>query len=200
MNNQNSTEPKLQPPGAGLPLFQKLFLKYWLGPVVSLKSTPAQDRKMYELITRKMIDSISKVPIEKRNIKVLVNPIPALEDSSRNWSLNGVMEHLLIVSKGIEAIILSLSEGKPVNYVVDIAKVKPTGVTQDLFKEFSEYAPGLFQSMDKKLSQPGFDIHSKTKHHHPWFGPIAPKQWYWLLSSHQGIHYKQVKGILKGLE
>ena len=191
--------PKLQAPGAGLPLVQRIFLKLWLGPVTS-KKTPASDtRKLYESINIKIIEKVSKIPTEKRNTKILISPVHGLEDSSRFWSLNGTLEHLLIVGKGLEGIILSLAAGKVPPTVIDIAQVKPSHPHQSYLEEFQSYAPGLLTRIDAGLKKPGMNIDSTLTHLHPWFGPFTAKQWYWLLAAHQGLHYTQIKKIIRGL-
>ena len=198
-NTQSPFEPKLQAPGAGLPLFQTVFLKLVVGPVLSKIKTPAQNKIEYELLVRKLIGRISQVSEENRKARILVDPLPGLEDSSRFWSLNGVLEHLLIVSKSMEIIILSLSAGKVPPEKADIAKVKPSHMDQDSLTEFSSFAPDLIMRIDEKLKAPGMNFDQKLKYHHPWFGPITAKQWYWLLSAHQGIHYRQAKAIIEKL-
>lgn len=191
--------PQLQAPGQGLPFLQKLFVRYWLGPIVSKKTPIYESRKTYEILTQKLIENIKKISEPERKIKILVKPIPGLEDSSRYWSLNGVLEHLMIVSKGMEAVILSLSAGQVPNTKVDIAKLKPKNFEKDILTEFIEYAPNLMKNIDQKVSVPGFDFQSSLKFYHPWMGQITAKQWYWLLSSHQAIHYQQAKEIIKSL-
>lgn len=194
-----SPEPKLQPPGAGLPLPQKLLLRFWLGPVVSRRTDPSKSREDYERLIHKLIEKISAVPEEKRRIKVLVDPIQGLEDSSRYWSLNDLMEHLLIVSKGIEVMILSLSSGKVPDVKADVAKVKPTNADQDFYDAFTAYAPNLIRRIDQKLAGPGMNFDSRLRARHPWLGMLTARQWYWLLGSHTSIHYRQAKEIIRKL-
>jgi len=191
--------PKLQPPGAGLPFRQRVVLKLWIGPVVSKRTPRTECRETYERLTKKLIERVSSVPPELRSTKVLVDPIPGLEDSSRYWSLNGLLEHLLIVARGMESIILSLSAGRVPDGGVDIAKVKPGNQESDVFSEFMAYAPELMKRIDDKLSQPGMDFDSPLRLMHPWFGKITARQWYWLMSSHQAIHYRQAKEISQRL-
>jgi hypothetical protein len=190
---------KLQPPGAGLPLSQRLVIKFWLGPVVSKRATLAESRANYEGLTRKIIEKVAGVPPVKRTVKVLVKPLVGLEDSSRFWSLNDVLEHLTIVSTAIEAGILSLASGVVPDTKADTAKVKPKGADHDLLAEYTAFGPVLLARLDEKLAKPGLDINSPLTHRHPWFGPFTARQWYWLLGGHQGVHYQQVKEIIKGL-
>jgi hypothetical protein len=199
MTMNHEKQPKLQPPGAGLPFVQRVLLRFWLGPVVSRRTPSDVVRQNYENLTRKIIEKIKNIPPEKRLVKVLVDPMPGLEDSSRYWSLNEVMEHLLIVSRGIESTILSLSSGTLPNGKADTAKMKPGKADQDLLSEYSSYGPALMKSIDERLSQPGMNFDSKLKFAHPWFGGFTARQWYWLLSTHQAIHYRQTKAIIQGL-
>jgi hypothetical protein len=123
--------------------------------------------------------------------------MPGLEDSSRYWSLNEVLEHLLIVSRRMELVILELAAGRIPQGVADTAKVKPSHPDQSSLPEFIEYAPNLMKSLDEKLAGPNFDFDSALKYGHPWFGKITAKQWYWLLAGHHAIHLGQVNAILK---
>ncbi len=197
-------EPKLQPPGAGLPLLQRLFIRLIAGPILSKVNTPAENRIRYERLVQKIIELVSSVPVEKRSLKVLVDPIPGLEDSSRYWSLNEVLEHLLIVSKRMEFVILELSAGRIPQGEADTANVKPSHPDQSSLPEFVEYAPNLMKRIDQriieKLDDSKFNFDSALKYRHPWFGEITAKQWYWLLAGHHAIHLGQAKAVLKKLD
>jgi hypothetical protein len=171
-----------------------------MGPVSSKRTPRAHSRARYERLTAKIIEVVKAIPPEARRIRVLVDPIPGLEDSSRHWSLNGLLEHLLIVSKGIEEIILSLSSGTLPAGEANTAKVKPHDMIQERLAEFVDYAPDLMKRLDNKLSEPGRNYESPLKFRHPWFGPFTAKQWYWLLSGHQSIHYQQAKAIAQKLK
>ena len=152
-------ESKLQPPGAGLPLSQRLFLKWVMGPLLSKRKSPAECRTDYERLIEKFIEKLSKAPLGLRATRVLVDPMPGLEDSSRFWSLSGVVEHLLIVSRSMESIILSLSAGKIPEGKADVVAVKPHHL-QDLLEEYKEYAPELMKRLDQRLSEPNTDLGS----------------------------------------
>jgi hypothetical protein len=111
----------------------------------------------------------------------------------------------------MERIILSLASGKVPEGVVDTAKVKPGQAlggrpserVGGFYAEFVDYAPGLAARLDEKLGQPGMNPESGLGFYHPWFGDFTARQWYWLLATHLGIHYRQAKDIarkLPGLE
>lgn len=178
---------------------QRLFIKTWLGPVVSRRTPLARVRENYEGIVAKLIAKVEAVPPAKRATRVLIDPLPGLEDSSRYWSVNEVLEHLLIVSRQIERAIIELSAGKVPGGKADTAAVKPRGENRDLLEEFRAYAPEALQRVDKATRAPGSSLESPVLFRHPWFGELTARQWYWLMGSHVGIHYRQAKAIIAGL-
>ena len=194
MNN----EPKLQAPGAGLPLIQRLALKLFVGPFQSKMVSWEESRAKYERLTSRILTKSETISAVDRKIKVLVKPIIGLEDSSRYWSVDMLLEHLLIVGTQMEVVILMLASGSSPDRKVDIAKVKPTNAssassTQDILAQYKRFAPGLMERLDAGMK----NKNSLTTLHHPWFGPINARQWYWLASSHQAIHWEQLKQIAK---
>lgn len=193
-------KPKLAPPGAGLPLLQRLALRYWYGPVVSRRAKRSEIQLHYERLCTKLIGLVESVPAADRGTRILVPPQAALEDSSRYWSLNGVLEHLLIVNSAIEECILSLAAGKVPQKKADIAAVKPSESKGDQLGLFRDQAPGYLARINQKLAEPGRDADSALVFDHPWFGPLTAHQWYWLTASHLGIHYKQARQIVRGLQ
>jgi hypothetical protein len=200
MKSNQVSPVKLQPPGAGIPLPQLIFLKVWLGPFVAKRAPQAKSRKTYEMVTGKLVDLVSGIPEQQRQKKVLIEPMAGIEDSSRFWSANDVLEHLLIVSRRMEKVILTLASGKIPDGVADTAAVKPGNADHDLLQEFKDYAPGLMDRIDRELARPGMNLFNPTeKFRHPWFGGFTARQWYWLLGAHQGLHYKQAKKIRAGL-
>lgn len=196
MQNQN---PKLAPAGAGLPFIESLALKLWFGPVVSKRTKRPQCRSQYESVVAKIIKLAQELTPEQRQTKVLVPRLTGLEDSSRFWSMNGVLEHLIIVGEKMQTAILTLASGQVPDEKADIAKVKPLQSGEDMLERFMLFAPKLLLNIDAELAKPGMDADRAVFLHHPWFGPINAHQWYWLASAHQVIHYQQAKLIAKAL-
>lgn len=200
MMKKTIDQPRLKAPGAGLPFLQRQLIQFWIGPVVSKRTPLTESRRAFESLSSKIVDRCRGIPVELWDTKVLVDPIIGLEDSSRHWSANEVLEHLMIVNRAIETVILTLASGRKMNATVDIAKLKPRGEKPtDPLREFEDYSRFLFERLDLELAQPGMNIHSTVSLQHPWFGPFLAKQWYWLLGSHAGIHYNQMKAIAREL-
>ena len=173
MKSIEVVQPKLQAPGAGLPLPQMLLARLWLGPVASKRSSWERSRQTYEGLTAKIIERIEKTPPELRDRRVLIAPQIGLEDSSRYWSLNETAEHLVIVGKGVESIILRLAAEETSDLAVDTAKVKPQKAGRGGLDELKAFAPWLMKSLDQRLAQPGMNRESRVKHAHPWMGPFT---------------------------
>ncbi len=197
----SAVTPQLAPPGAGLPWPQRLLLRYVLGPFVSTRAD--WDESLDQLRRRhaKLAEVWASIPLELRTQRVLVPPQPGLEDSSRFWSAEMVLEHLWMVGSRIEFGAIELSQGRVPPGEVDTAKVKPKGQEAegpiDWMRRLDEWA----QSADLNLRQVDAKARrSKTTLRHPWFGEFRASQWIWLLGAHHGIHLRQLREIRKGLK
>lgn len=190
-------EPELQRPGAKLPLFQRLIFRYFVGPFVSKKASWEDSEKMFAQMCGKIQTAISGLSDQDLKKKVLVPAQQGLEDSSRYWSIQETLEHILIVSQGMREIIKHLSHGKNFPVIVQTKDVKPTG-NLPLSQVLTDFK-NLTENHIKNINQEVGDKNSPLTHDHPWFGPFKSQQWFWIMGVHAGLHYKQVKEIIKGL-
>ena len=73
---------------------------------------------------------------------VLVERLKGLEDSSRFWSPNMVLEHLVIVGQQMLVAIVELGNGRIPNGKADVAAVKPKGIDGVLVaQQFESFYP-----------------------------------------------------------
>ncbi len=93
----------------------------------------------------------------------------------------------------MEASIISLSNGIIPDIKPNIAAVKPTDHSThgDILSEYKIFAPDAMKRIDAAMK----NKESKLTLTHPWFGPFNARQWYWVMASHQGIHWQQLKQI-----
>ena len=187
------SEPKLAPPGAGIPFYQKLFLRFFVNPFVAGRE-PLE--KMRDRFTRKHLrirEEYFAVPEGLRDRKVLVPPQSGLEDSSRYWSAAMVLEHLEIVGNQIGEGIIRLSNGEVPPTKADTAKVKPKGGSDasEIFERFEKWRNGFLLTLDSRAK----DLDATGTYDHPWFGPLTARKWLWLLGIHADIHLKQLRAI-----
>lgn len=196
----NSATPQLQKPGAGLPFFEKLYMKFIVLPRLTKRMSWQTCTQLFDKESETIIaiaDGVyadNAANLEKR---VLIDRLPGIEDSSRFWSIAMAMEHLMIVGQGMAAIIAELSHGRRVPVKVDIAKVKPLGEKKgkETLDEFKVFANLHLMSLEQKIK----DKNDPTTHLHPWFGQMNLRKWYWLMCVHQRLHRKQIQKIVEGL-
>jgi hypothetical protein len=196
MMNSNISTPKLQAPGAGLPLGQSLMMRYFVGPFVSKRDSWQELESRFQKIYERILAETKGLDESALNQVVLVKPLRGIEDSSRNWSVAMTLEHLIFVGGEIAKVILELSHGREIQHEVKIADYKPkckiSGSTAVI--EFESFISQTLATIKTKVGS----TKSNTTFHHPWFGQFTTHQWFWLLSGHGYIHLKQIQEIKKG--
>ncbi len=188
--------PKLDKPGAGLGFFKTLFLRFVLMPKMTRNFTFEKIEKVFDSELQKILQLIARTPAGLENKPVLVKPIPGLEDSSRFWSVNMTLEHMVIVGQGIQKVVEHLAKEQSPDLNIQTATVKPIGLKtyQQSKQEFIDF----FTSFFKHLKNQGLMKESKAKIKHPWFGPITLRQWLIVAAVHPGIHRRQLEQIVAG--
>jgi hypothetical protein len=188
---------KLDKPGAGVPFFDGLLMRWYVGPVLSKKASWEENRKAFDKTTQALLKLVDGLDEKQLATRVLVPPQRGLEDSSRYWSAAMLLEHLIIVGKKTKAGIVALSQGIVPDVKVDTGKVKPLGEAnpKDIMDAYRAFATTVMDELDREVK----DKDSKASLKHPWMGPMTCRQWHWLLPTHQAIHLKQLREIVKGL-
>ena len=126
---------------------------------------------------------------------ILIKRLPGLEDSSRNWSICMVLEHLAIVNDGVRNIITALTNNEIPPGKVSTADVKPS--KRDSHKSVSKF----IESADalSKCIECSADLNTRLRYDHPWFGSLSAAGWHAMSAFHMQLHRKQVDRILSGL-
>ena len=197
-NTRNSPEePKLAAPGAGVPFPQKLFMKFVVKPFIAAKTPWEVSEKKFRRINEKILSEIEGLNEKQMSTRILVSPQTGLEDSSRYWSIKMALEHLVIVSSQMAALIPELSKGIIPDGKADTATVKPHGElsVQKSIELYKKLITIDFENLNSSIE----NRNSKTRFRHPWFGLMKAQEWYWLLPMHHGLHLKQIREIKKRL-
>jgi hypothetical protein len=186
---------KLAPPGSGLPNLEKLFIKNVLVPSVRILIT--WDIALFLLRRElKIIDKLLK-PIDKTLLtqKTLIDRTFAIEDDTRQFSINMVLEHLEIAGNKIKNVIKTLSLEKEFIEDIKIENVKPkqnANNQYESFKEFYQEYISFIKSLDKKQSI--------KKKRHPWFVEFNNYDWSVFMYMHTFIHRRQIEAIIKEIK
>ncbi len=188
---------QLAPPGAGLPVFEHLYLRYWLLPVVGRRLGWAGSARLFEREGRRVLDAVGRVSPDRLDEPVLIERLRGLEDSSRRWSVAQTLEHLHFTGSFMRDIIFELSHGRNLSIDVDIAKAKPKGNLrgEEAVAAFRQFMTDVPPRLEVEVG----DRASPLRHRHPWFGPITATQWRFVMASHQFLHRQQIDAIVRGL-
>jgi hypothetical protein len=193
-----NAEQNLAPPGAGVPFIEGLMLRWFVGPLIAAKAGWEETAAKLEAVNKKIEAEVAGIAPADMTKKVLVPKMQGLEDSSRNWSAAMTLEHMVVVGRGVCAIMRSLAEGKVPPGKASTAAVKPTG---GYAPEAAVAAFRLFCNTELPAVRAALkDPESKATFAHPWMGPLTARGWHWMLSAHHGVHLRQLRGIRKGLQ
>ena len=180
-------------------MFERLVARYFFLPVKARQTSWEQSNFIFAHETDKILKLTGALTLEQMQRPVLIPRIRGIEDSSRFWSPAMVMEHLMIVAPAMADAIVRLSRGEVPDIQVDTARVKPQGSfssAADIEAIRSAFASSMMQA-HLRVSQEVRDRRSPARLLHPWFGPLAAREWNWLLGSHQWVHRKQIQAILR---
>src|SRR5580765_4880752 len=120
----DTLEPKLAPPGAGLPAAELVIARLlfaWRRRTGTRESFNARFRQERAAIDRMVRDCDAESAAQR----VLIPRPRGLEDSSRYWSVWMTLEHLRIVHGSITRVIGALANGVTPPGAASTAKVKP---------------------------------------------------------------------------
>ena len=190
-----NTEPRLAPPGAGLPKHE-LFIgrlqfafKRRTGSRDSFNAEFNRERAR----VRQLVESCDRNELAQR---VLIARAIGMEDSSRNWSVLMTLDHLRIVHESMNRVIGDLTNGKMPGGTASTATVKPSPqVTADVIAEYEKSCDVLLATVAAATS-----LKTQLRFAHPWFGPLDAHGWHALAAGHLGIHRVQLERIVSGLK
>jgi len=187
-------EPKLAPPGAGLPKIELYFARL-LFALQRLQGNRASFSVRFQKEREKIRILIGLCDAESGTKRVLIKRVPGLEDSSRYWSVAMTLDHLRIIHNAITRTIEALAAGIVPKGTASTARVKPS--PQATMEVTSDYE----RSCDQLLAAVAAvrDLKTSAQYAHPWFGPLDAAGWHALAAGHIKIHRVQIERILQGL-
>jgi hypothetical protein len=186
---------KFEKAGAGLPEFERLFIKLFLVPIVRITMNWTISRLLIKReikIIKKLLSSISA---DKLLQKMSISRTFAIEDNSRQFSVNEVLEHLVIAGTLVKDVIETLSKEKEVEFDIKIENVKPKENKANQLEDFLEF----YQDYNKFIK----DLpkkQSKMTKAHPWFVSFNNFDWNNFMFMHTFIHRRQIEAILNELK
>lgn len=183
-------------PGAGLPVVQAFLLRYLLFPTYCRVTSWHKALAVFQTEGQGVIALAAPLSPEQMQKRVLVKAPMGIEDSSRFWSAEMVLEHLIEVGTRIATGIVALTCGEEVTVKADVADVKPKGGNGSrILEDYTAFLIDYAQTLTEDIG----DRKSNRTHFHPWFGHLTAHQWVCLGAVHQTIHRRQMRRIVAGL-
>lgn len=195
-NMTTETNPRLEPPGAGLGAVEGWVVRRLSFPFFRRSHSFDSATRVFEREGARIEDLCGLFTPEQFTRRVLVPPMAGIEDSSRFWSAAMLIEHVVIVGESISKVLVFLSHGQVPPFTVDIAAIKPRGlrgaaVMADFRRLLAEY-PGLVRT---DLPRPSDAPHFA----HPWLGELDIHGWHCLAAVHLRLHRRQLQRIRQAL-
>jgi hypothetical protein len=184
--------PQLAPPGAGLPWFEALMVRWFglrmLRSRLDWESAQAAITRVSSRLAREAMNMDDAT----RARRVLIKRLRGLEDSSRYWSPEMVLEHLVITGSRFMDFVVALSNGRPVTDPRGIADIKPRGeLGRAVVARFVE----VHEAIPTRLAREAGRLRDGPTHLHPWFGKLTAVDWLSLTAVHLRLHEKQWRAI-----
>jgi len=197
------TPPKLKPPGAGIPAYQRLVARTILIPLFLRRhpwdSIPGMLERDAEAFARDLSREREKGGEARLTERVLIKPTPGLEDDSRYWSLAMVIDHLRRVNARMIEVVTSLTTNTPLpEGPTVIADFKPDPASNsralEPYRNVTAQLAGVIEKTPPEARRATGTVP------HPWFGPLTVRTWAPFGAMHQRIHGKQWERIIAGLD
>lgn len=185
---------QLARPGGGLPKFERFYIKTFLVPAAKYLFTWDLAQRLLNKEVKKIEALVAKIDKEKLQKRVVIERVFAIEDNSRDFSVNMVLEHLVIAGTGVMGIIHSLSNEQEFTRDVTIEGVKPhanDADTLDAFLKFAQRYNAFIDALPKKRS-----VMTKK---HPWFIEFNNFEWSVFMFIHTFVHRRQIEAISKAI-
>ena len=181
----------LQSPGSGLPPLEQSLLQIGLKLSSAFKSDHGA-LQFFHQEAYAIIELVDNVDYDFASQRVLVPRFRGMEDSSRNWSLFMVLDHLCRVNREILRTIDVLHDGIEPRGEFDISWFKPDhDCGADSIDEFRDIVLEFQRLIEGKAPL----RRGHPKFPHPWFGILDSHQWLCLAGFHHRIHRKQARKI-----
>ncbi len=182
-------------PPTGIPALERfiarLIIRRW-----AIANPPEESARLCRLQQGELIGLIDRAG-PHATTRVQIKRLRGLEESSTNYSLAMVAEHLARVNRDLAKVLTDLARDRPSPLVVAIANYKPAPDAQP--EAALRDLDASIADLERALADPRALREGRQTHVHPWFGPLSSRIWATFAPFHQALHLRQAHEIVKGL-
>lgn len=189
----NAEEPSLQAPGTGLPPVEARFFRHGL-PLLAKTINRAAARKMFLREGHRILYLAQDLSDWELKERVLVKRPFGVEDNSRHWSMEMLMEHLMMSGVSANKILRQLSIGVRPLQRPTVESCKPKGERIPRIRaEFRRFLDKFVESADSLKFPP------RPTLAHPWTAEMSAPQWFKFAALHHWMHRVHAERIVEGI-
>ena len=170
-----------------------------LNGILSTSSTFLSERNLLRLFrweTRKL-DRLLEADESYDVFQVIKIPrVIGVSESTRNWSVLMVIDHLCLVIEDCRKAIVSLSDGVEPRGEIDLSLYAPNpDVGFEVLGRFEQTTQGFCLDIQTAMKRETV-FSGPARFSHPCFGSMNAKNWLAFAALHQAIHRRQVQKII----
>lgn len=183
-------EASLLPAGAGLPPVEARFFRHGL-PLLTRTISREAARKMFLREGHRILYLAQDLEDWGLKERVLVKRPFGVEDNSRSWSMEMLLEHLMLTGVTINKILRQLAVGVRPHRAPRVVEGKPQGNRSSRIRdEFSRFLDKFVEAADQLQFPP------RPTLSHQWTGEMNASQWFKYAALHNWMHRVHAERIV----
>lgn len=172
-------------------------LERWMGLLGVKAAARLRDREQVLATFRDeaalVMQLAAQVPEPLGRQRVRIARGPGMEQASRTWSVYMAVEHLVIVNRGITAVIHALCAEHNPGVEIRIEDIQPHPEVGPEQIEALAFAVERYLEVVERFGL----LRARERYRHPWFGLLTAAEWNVLAAWHNRVHRHQIERLLR---
>ena len=186
--------PSLAKPGSGLPGFETWVLRHLGFPLLARSLGQEAARKLFVREGHRIHYLAQDLTDYELAEPVLVKRLMGAEDNSRYWSMEMLMEHLILMGVSVQDSVRQLSKGVRPMKPFRSSDLQPKGGRGPRIRdEFSRFLDRFAKVYENR------NLPSRPTHRHAWFGELGAAHWLKFAAIQTNLARTHAERIAQGL-
>lgn len=147
----------------------------------------------FQTEAERVMAAAARVPEEIGRRRVRIRRALGMEETSRDWSVFMAVEHLVIVNRGVTAVIHALCADHNPGVEIRVQDIAPHPDAGPEQVEALSHAVARYTEIVDRFG----GLNCRARYPHPWFGPLTACEWNVAAAWHNRIHRIQVERVLR---